>query len=64
MSAEQKKLKNGEEVTINIPFTYSIGDMGYYTGKILTTIEDCKAEVLAEIGAGVLNDNEVFLTVQ
>ena len=57
------KLKKGQEVTINIPFTYTIGDMGYHSGKVLETIEDCKNEVRAEIEAGVLNGYEVFLEV-
>jgi hypothetical protein len=61
---EDKKLKIGQEVTINIPFAYTIGEMGFYSGKILETIEDCKNEVLAEIEAGVLNENEIFLTVE
>jgi hypothetical protein len=58
------KLKHGESVTINIPFTYTIGEEGCHTGKILETIDDCKAEVLAEIENGILNDDEVFMTVE
>jgi len=58
------KLKKGEQVTINIPFTYTIGEMGFYSGKILETIQDCKDEVQAEIDADVLNDNEVFMEVK
>lgn len=57
------KLKTGEEVTVNIPFTYTIGEEGFYTGKVLETIQDCKNEVLAEIEAGVLSTNEVFMEV-
>jgi hypothetical protein len=57
------KLKEGQEVTINIPFTYTIGEMGYHSGKVLETIEDCENEVRAEIEAGVLNEDEVFLEV-
>ena len=57
------KLKEGQEVTINIPFTYTIGEMGYHSGKVLETIEDCENEVRAEIEAGVLNEDAVFLEV-
>ena len=57
------KLKEGQEVTINIPFTYTIGDIGYHSGKVLETIEDCEDEVRAEIEAGVLNEDEVMLEV-
>ena len=56
-------LEVGDEVTINIPFTYEIGDEGYHSGKELNTIQDCMDEVLAEIEAGVLNEDEVFLEV-
>ena len=63
---EKIKRYEGQEITINIPFTYTIGEVGYYTGslKSLETIEDCKNEVLAEIDASVLNTNEIFLTVE
>ena len=57
------KLKKGQEVTINIPFTYTIGEEGCHTGNVLETIEDCKNEVLAEIESGVLNEGEVYLEV-
>lgn len=56
-------LENGQEVTINIPFTYTIGEMGFHSGKVLKTVQDCKDEVLAEIEAGVLTNNEVFMEV-
>lgn len=55
------KLENEQEVTINVPFTYIIGEVGTYTNKILKTVEDCKAEVLAEIENGI--DGEIFMTV-
>lgn len=58
------KLEKGQDVTINIPFTYTIGEVGFYTGKILETIEDCKAELLAEIENGVLNNSEIYMTVE
>ena len=57
----KRKLEDGTDVTINIPFSYTIGDMGYHSGKILETIEDCKDEVRAEIEAGVLEENGVFM---
>lgn len=58
------KLEKGQDVTINIPFTYTIGEVGFYTGKILETIEDCKAELLAEIENGVLDNSEIYMTVE
>lgn len=58
------KRYEGQEITINIPFTYTIGEVGYHSGITLETIEDCKNEVLAEIDADVLNTNEIFLTVE
>ena len=56
-------LKNGQVVIINIPFSYTIGEYGFHSGKKLLTIEDCKDEVLAEIEAGVLSETDVFLEV-
>lgn len=47
------KLQEGENVTVNIPFTYTIGEPGPITGKILRTIEDCENEVRAEVEAGM-----------
>lgn len=57
-----QKLKKGQEVTVLIPFTYTIGDYGFYTDKKLLTVKDCKDEVLAEIEAGVLGEG-VFMDV-
>ena len=57
-----QKLVKGQEVTINVPFTYTIGDEGCKTGKILETIEDCKAEVQAELDEGL--EGEVYMTVE
>ena len=56
---ENTKLKTGEEVTVSIPFTYTIGEEGFYSGKILKTIQDCKDEMLAEIEARVENESKV-----
>lgn len=50
------KLEQGQEVTINVPFTYTIGEEGFKTGKILETIEDCKAEAEAELLDGLSGD--------
>jgi hypothetical protein len=58
-----QELKDGQEVTINVPFTYTIGDEGFRTDKVLKTVQDCKDEALAEIEAGVLNEPEVFMEV-
>jgi hypothetical protein len=52
------KLKKGTEVTINIPFTYTIGEEGYHSGKVLKTIEDCENEVRAEIEAKPVSEIE------
>ena len=57
------KIKEGEEVTINIPFTYTIGEEGPTTGKILETIEDCMDEVRAELDEGFINGCDVLLEV-
>lgn len=56
------KLKKGQQVTINIPFTYTIGEDGYVSGKKLSTIEDCENEVRAEIDNG-LDSGEMMLEV-
>jgi hypothetical protein len=58
------KLEKGQEITINIPFSYTIGEMGYHSGKVLETVENCEEEVLAEIASGVLDCGEVFMTTE
>lgn len=60
---ETKELKEGQQVTIMIPFTYNIGEIGFHSNKVLSSIKDCKDEVLAEIEAGVLSEDEPFLIV-
>ena len=45
-----------QEVTINIPFTYTLGEEGTFSGKILETVEDCMEEVLAELEHGIDGD--------
>jgi hypothetical protein len=59
-----KKLVDGQEITVNIPFTYTIGEEGPVSGKVLKTIEDCKDEVLAELDKGELNSSDVYLVVE
>jgi hypothetical protein len=61
--SSNKELKEGQEITINIPFTYTIGEEGFNSGKFLKTIQDCKDEVLAEIENGNLNHGEIFMEV-
>jgi hypothetical protein len=50
------KLANGQEVIVNVPFTYTIGEEGPFTGNLLETIEDCKDEARAELEAGLSGD--------
>lgn len=58
------KLKEGQTVTILIPFTYTIGEEGYQSGKErLETIEDCENEVRAEIENGIITADDVMLEV-
>lgn len=59
---ENIKLDKNQDITINIPFLYQIGDVGFYTGKELNTIKDCKNEVIAEIESGI-NPNEIEMEV-
>ena len=56
---DNKQLKKGQEITINIPFTFTIGDVGVNSNKVLKTIQDCKDEVLLEIESGICG--EVFM---
>ena len=58
---EDKNLEIGQEVTINIPFTYTIGEEGPISGRIIKTINDAKNEVLGEISQGLVG--EIYLTV-
>jgi len=55
------KLAKGLTVTVNIPFTYTIGEEGYHSNKVLNTIEDCENEVRAEFENGAFNENEMSL---
>ena len=56
-----KKLKEGQVVTLQLPFVYTIGEEGFKTGKILETVEDCKAEAEAELLEGMSN---VMITIE
>ena len=56
---DNKQLKEGQEITINIPFAFTIGDVGVNSNKVLKTIQDCKDEVLLEIESGICG--EVFM---
>lgn len=53
-----------EEVTICIPFTYTLGEEGYHSGIVLNTIEDCMTEVRAEVKSGTLTEDELFLELK
>lgn len=56
------KLPIGTVVTINVPFTYTIGEEGFKTGNKIETVEDCKAEAEAELLDGL--EGDIFMTVQ
>ena len=58
------KLKKGQEITLNIPFIYIIGDIGYHTNKELNTIQRCKDEIFAELESGVLLQGGLIITVE
>lgn len=62
--SKSAKLKEGQQVTINIPFTYTIGEEGPVTGNILESIEDCENEVRAELEAENLGTDPTFGTVE
>ena len=47
------KLNEGQNVKVNIPFIYTIGEEGPITGKVLETIEDCEDEARAELAEGI-----------
>jgi hypothetical protein len=57
------KLEFGQEITVSIPFTYTVGDVGFYTSKKILNVQSCKDEALAEIEAGTLKEDEVFFDV-
>jgi hypothetical protein len=62
--SKDKKLKKGQEITLNIPFTYTIGEKGFHSDKTLNTIEDCKEEILEELNNGFLNNLDILITVE
>ena len=55
------KLKEGQEVLVNVPFRFTIGDEGYWSGKKLETIEDCENEVREEIREVAEHSQEMLL---
>lgn len=44
-------MEHGTNIQVKIPFLYTIGEEGYYTDKVLNTVEDCIEEVKAELEA-------------
>jgi hypothetical protein len=56
MAKDNQEPQDGTEVTINVPFTYTIGEEGPFTGKLLETIQDCKDEAEAELLNGLSGD--------
>lgn len=61
MGIKKAKLKEGQEVTVNIPFTYTIGEEGPVSGKILETVEDCENEVRLELESGNVDSANAML---
>ena len=59
-----KELKEGQVVTINVPFTYTIGEEGNFTDNVLLTVEDCENEVRAELNDGLDGDNALLEVVE
>lgn len=57
-----KKVED-QKITINVPFTYYIGEEGPVTGKIINTVEDCMNEVKEEIRSGNLSNGDIFMKV-
>lgn len=54
-----------KEITINIPFSYELDEVGFHSGKVLKTVADMKDEIRAELEAGVLTDgSEIMFTVE
>ena len=55
-----KKLEPGTQITVNIPFAYTIGEKGPVSGNTLNTIEDCEQELKNEFDAGWPHGEEPF----
>ena len=49
---ENRAPQKGDDVTIVIPFIYTLGEPSYTSENILNTVEDCKAEVRRELANG------------
>jgi hypothetical protein len=47
-------MRKGEEIRLNIPFIYTIGEIGYHSGKEVLTYKDCEHEMLMDIQSGDL----------
>ena len=54
------KLKEGQTVTVSIPFSYTIGEEGFYTNKILETIEDCLEEANLDLEANMESGSQFY----
>lgn len=60
---EKPTPRKGDEVTIAIPFTYTLGEESYMSGKVLNTVEDCINEVYYELENGFPYGDEPYLEV-
>jgi len=61
--AKGVKLPEGTEINLSVPFTYTIGEEGYHSNKILVTFQDCVDELRAEVSAGVLTSDELMIEI-
>ncbi len=52
-----EKLEMDTDITVNIPFTYTIGDEGNMIGRPLLTLDDVFEEIRAELNEGCLDDS-------
>jgi len=52
-----------KEVTVSIPFTYTLGEYGFYTDKKLMTEQDCVNEAVEEIRNGAL-EHDIYFNCQ
>jgi hypothetical protein len=49
LKERKMELSKNTEVLVTVPFSYTIGEEGPVTGKVLKTLQDCKDEVVAEL---------------
>lgn len=54
------KLKEGQKVTVSIPFSYTIGEEGLYINKVLETVEDCLEEAKLDLEANVESGSQFY----